>query len=58
MKFFTSPFKIPVFNKFIDDMTIAISVAPETSYHPDRAIEMQLDDGDGEVQKTYVKLID
>lgn len=58
MKFFTGPFQIPIFKRFIDDMAIAISTAPETSYHPDRAMEEQLDDGDGEAYKAYVKLMD
>lgn len=58
MKFFTSPFQIPIFKKFIDDMAIAIFTAPETSYHPDRAMEEQLDDGNGEAHKAYVKLMD
>lgn len=58
MKFFTGPFQIPVFMEFIDDMAIAISTAPETSYHPDRAMENQLAIGDGEAHKAYVKLMD
>lgn len=48
MKFFTNPFKIPAFNKLIDDMTIAISAAPETFYYSDWAMEKQLDNSDGE----------
>lgn len=58
MKFFTGPFQIPIFKNFIKDMAIAISTTPETSYYPDRAMEEQMDDGDDEAHKAYVKLMD
>lgn len=57
-KFFTPPFQNAVFRQAIDDMTEAISIAPETSYIPDRNMERQLVKGDKEAHKAYVRLMD
>lgn len=57
-KFFTPPFQNAVFLQAIDDMTEAISIAPETSYVPDRDMERAMGKGDEEAYKAYVKLMD
>lgn len=54
MKFFTSPFQIPIFKNFINDMAIVISITPETLYYLDQAIEKQIDNNDDEVHKAYI----
>lgn len=57
MKFFTGIFQILVFKNFIDNMAIAISLMLKTLYYQDQAMEKQIDNGDDEAHKVYVKLI-
>lgn len=58
MKFFTAPFQTPVFRQVIDDMAVALSTAPETTYIPDREMEAQMEQGNIEAHKAYVQLMD
>ena len=39
-------------------MVAAISIAPETSYMPDLDMERQMEEGDEEAHKAYVRLMD
>lgn len=57
MKFFTGIFQILVFKNFIDNMVIAISLMLKTLYYQDQAMEKQIDNGDDEAHKVYIKLI-
>lgn len=57
-KFFTPPFQNDVFRRAIDDMTAAISWVPETLYMPDLDMERQMEKGDEEAHKAYVRLMD
>lgn len=57
-KFFTPPFQNAVFRRAVIDMTAAISIAPETSYMPDRDMEGQMEEDDEEAHKAYVRLMD
>lgn len=56
--FFTAPFQTVVFRKVICDMANAITIAPETSYLPDRDMEFQMYQGNVEAHKAYVQLMD
>lgn len=57
MKSFTSPFQIPIFKKFIDDIAITISIASKTLYPPNQVMEKQLDNDNSEAHKAYIKLM-
>lgn len=58
MKYFTAPFQTPVFRQVIDDMAVALSTAPETTYIPDRKMEAQMEQGNVKAHKAYVQLMD
>ncbi|MCJ1349441.1 hypothetical protein MMC31_007681 [Peltigera leucophlebia] len=61
-KFFTPLFQNAVFRRAIVDMTEAISITPQTTYVPDRAMREKMGEGmgkgDEEAQKDYVRSMD
>lgn len=55
---FTSLFQNAVFRRAIDDMSMAISIVPKTSYISDQDMGCQMSSDDEEAHKAYIWLMD